>query len=380
MDFSFTQQTLDIMAVCDELGKKVIEPLVPSMEAGEFPESAIKAMADAGLMSLVVPEEYGGPGCTYTDLAMAMQTLGYYNLLLGALPNLSNNNLMLPLMRYATEEQKSTWIPRIAGGEMCAFALTEPDAGSDNFNMRTRAVAQGDDFIVNGHKCFISDADRSDMMLLFAVTGELDVPKREVSAFLLDRSLYKGITFGPPEKTMGMRGSVVNDIFFDDVRVPKACMLGKQGEGFLIAMTGLNPGRICAASLAIGGARRAVDEAVKHVKARKMFGKTLSAMQNTQFVLADCKAKIDCAQAMVLQAVTLLDQNKEDATLCCEVKYMATEYAKEIIDKCLQLFGGYGYINEYVIEHLYRDIRITTIAEGASEVCKHVIAKAMGLR
>lgn len=380
MNFDFTQQTLDIMAVCDDLGKKVITPLIPSMEAGDFPKTAIKAMAEAGLMSLVVPAEYDGPGCTYTDLAMAMQTLGYYNLLLGALPNLPNNNLMLPIMRYATEEQKRAWMPRIAEGDLVAFALTEPDAGSDNMNMRTRAVAEGDEYVINGQKCFISEAEHSDMMLLFAVTGELDAPRREVSAFMLDRSQYKGITFGPPEKLMGQHGSMVGDVFFDDVRVPKSCMLGKPGEGFKVAMTGLNPGRVCAASLAIGGARRAVDEAVRHVKGRKMFGKTLADMQNTQFVLAECKAKIDCAQAMMLQAVTLLDQNKEDVALCCEVKYIATEFAKDIIDKCLQLFGGYGYINDYIIENLYRDVRILTIAEGASEVCKHVIAKSMGLR
>ena len=217
--------------------------------------------------------------------------------------------------------------------------------------------------------------------MVFAVTSPPEAPKKEVSAFLLDRAVNgAGITVGKPEATMGMNGSPIFDIFFDNVRIPKENMLGNPGDGFKVAMIGLNPGRCALSAAALGVAQRAIDDTVAYAKGRKMFGKTLAAFQNTQFVLAEAQSKVDAGRLLVQKAAVALDDGEDAAMLCAEAKLIAAEFAKEAVDVCLQLYGGYGYSNEYHIEQAYRDIRIFTIFEGATEVQKHVIAKCMGLR
>lgn len=382
MDFKLSNDDLAMIELAEDVGKKVLAPWADRAEAGEHPKEAFDGMAKAGLVGMVAPEEYGGPGCTYLQLSLVMETLAKYSPAITEHLNMSNCNLILPIRTYGTEEQKQKWLPRIFSGDAyCAFALTEPDAGSDNSAIKTSAVKDGDDYIINGHKSFISDAEAANFYMVFAVTSAPDAPKKEITAFIVERDEHTtGITFGKAEQTMGMIGAPAYDVYFDNVRVPASNIVGCLGNGFKVAMCGLNPGRTALSSEAIGVAQHAIDLTVEYVKGRKMFGHTLADFQNTQFVLAECQTKIDAARLLVRNACVALDQGEKAAQLCAEAKWFATETANEVVYKCLQFFGGYGYIKEYPIERMYRDLRIFTIFEGATEVQKHTIAKCMGLR
>lgn len=382
MDFRLWEDDQAMLEMFRTFTKQVVEPWSSRVEKGEGTQQVISEMAKAGLVGMVGPEEYGGSGCTYLQLTLAMEEIGRYSAAIADHLNMSNCNFILPLMKIGTEEQKREWIPRIASGDaFVAFALTEPNAGSDTMGMTCRATEDGDSYIINGQKCFITDAAEANVYMVFAVTSPPEAPKKEVSAFLLDRAVSgAGITVGKPEATMGMNGSPIFDIFFDNVRIPKENMLGNPGDGFKVAMIGLNPGRCALSAAALGVAQRAIDDTVAYAKGRKMFGKTLAAFQNTQFVLAEAQSKVDAGRLLVQKAAVALDNGEDAAMLYAEAKLIAAEFAKEAVDVCLQLHGGYGYSKEYHIEQAYRDIRIFTIFEGATEVQKHVIAKCMGLR
>lgn len=382
MDFRLSEDDQAMSEMFHTFAKQVVKPWADRVENGESTQAVVAEMANAGMAGMVAPEEYGGSGCSYLQLTLAMEEIGRYSGAIADHLNMSNCNLILPLMQLGTEEQKRKWIPRIASGEaFVAFALTEPNAGSDTMGMTCRATADGDDYIINGQKCFITDAEAANVYMVFAVTSEPDAPRKEVTAFLLDRAVSgEGITLGKEEPTMGMNGSPIFDIFFDNVRVPKENIVGGIGGGFKAAMVGLNPGRCALSAAALGIAQRAIDDTVEYAKNRKMFKKTLADFQNTQFVLAEAQSRVDAGRLMVRQAAVTLDQGGEAAMICAEAKLIAAEAAKAAVDTCLQLFGGYGYIKEYHIEQAYRDIRIFTIFEGSSEVQKHVIAKCMGLR
>lgn len=381
MLLGLTADDLSMIEFFEEVGEKVVAPWADRADAGEHPTEAIKGLAEAGLSGMVAPEEYGGPGSSYLHLILAMEILGKYSPSIAEHLNMSNCNLILPILKYGTEEQKQKWIPRIASGDAyCAFALTEPDAGSDNTAMTTTAVQDGDCYVLNGHKCFISDAKAANFYMVFAVTSPKDVPRKEITAFILEREEGDGVTFGKQEETTGMRGAPIFDVYFDNVRIPASNMVGKLGDGFKAAMCGLNPGRCALSAVAIGIAQQAIDLTVKYVKERKMFKKTLADMQNTQFVLAEAQTKVDAARLLIRQATMSLDNGDDATQQCAEAKWYATEIANEVVYRCQQLFGGYGYIKEYPIERMYRDVRVFTIFEGATEVQKHTIAKCMGLR
>lgn len=382
MDFRLSDNDKAMQEMIQAFSKQVIAPWADRVENGEDTNGVIAEMANAGLVGMVAPEKYGGSSCSYLQLALVMEELGRYSGAIADHLNMSNCNFILPLMQLGTEEQKAEWIPRIASGEgFCAFCLTEPNAGSDTMGMICKAEENGDYYVINGQKSFITDAKEANIYMVFAVTSSPDAPKKQVTAFLLDRAVSgEGITVGKPEPTMGMKGSPIFDIFFDNVRVPKKNILGGLGNGFKVAMVGLNPGRCALSAAALGTAQRSIDDTVAYVRNRKMFGKTLAAFQNTQFVLAEAQSKVDAARLLVHRAAVALDSGEDAAMICAEAKLIAAEYAKQVVDACLQLYGGYGYSKEYHIEQAYRDIRIFTIFEGATEVQKHVVAKQMGLR
>lgn len=382
MDFELREDDLAMRELAHTFARQVVEPWADRVERGESTRQVIAEMAAAGLVGMVAPEALGGSGCTYLQLTLVMEEIGRYSAAIADHLNMSNCNLILPLTRLGTEEQQRTWIPRIASGEaFTAFALTEPNAGSDTMSMTCRAVADGDDYIINGQKCFITDGAEANVYLVFAVTSPPGAARKEVTAFLLDREVSgKGISVGKAEPTMGMNGSPVHDIFFEDVRVPGENILGGLGGGFRAAMVGLNPGRCALSAAALGVAQRAIDDTVAYAKGRTMFQKTLADFQNTQFVLAEAQSRVDAGRLLVQKAAVTLDQGGDGAMICAEAKLIACEAAKAAVDTCLQLYGGYGYSKEYHIEQAYRDIRIFTIFEGASEVQKHVIARCMGLR
>ncbi len=382
MDFRLSEEDQAMLKMFQTFSKRVVAPWAKRVERGESIHEVVAKMAEAGLLGMVAPEKFGGSNCTYFKLTLVMEEFGRHSACIAGQLNMSNCNIIRPLLQYGSEEQKEKWIPRIASGEaIVAFALTEPNAGSDNMAMTSRAVADGDDYVINGQKCFISDADSANVYMVFAVTSAPDAPKKEVTAFLLDRAVSgKGITVGKPEDKMGIHGSPICDIFFEDVRVPKENIVGGIGGGFKIAMCGLNPGRCALSAAAIGIAQRTIEDTVEYTKGRKMFGTTLSAFQNTQFVLAETQSKLDASRLLVQKAAVTLDQGGDAAMICAEAKLVATEAAKAAVDACIRLYGGYGYIKEYHIEQAYRDVLIFTIFEGANDVQKHVIARCMGLR
>ena len=273
-----------------------------------------------------------------------------------------------------TEEQKQMYVPGVAAGEQfVAFGLTEPGAGSDAGSLKTKAVKDGDDYILNGRKCFITMAPFADYSVIFAKTSP-EKGTRGITAFMVDMKL-PGVSCGKPEEKMGQRGVRVSDIILEDVRVPASCIIGEVDKGFTNAMKTLNVGRIGVASMSIGMASEALDIAVEYTKNREQFGKPLAAQQALRFMMADMQTRLNAAKLLVYDAAYRMDIGDPDATAAASMaKYYAAENAQWIIDRALQLHGGYGYSREYAIERLYRDIRICSIYEGSSQVQQIVIA------
>ena len=284
---------------------------------------------------------------------------------------------MDPIMTYGTEEQKQKYIPRMAKGELLgAFALTEPGAGTDAQGQQTKAVLDGDEWVLNGSKCFITNGKEADVYIVIAVTGVIEKRGRkikEISSFIVEKGA-PGFTFGTKEKKMGIRGSSTYELIFTDCRIPKDALLGQQGKGFNIAMHTLDGGRIGIAAQALGLAEGALEAAIAYTKERKQFGRAISQFQNTQFQLADMAAKVDAAQLMVYRAAMAKQTQKVYSVEAAKAKLFAAETAMDVTTRCVQLFGGYGYIREYDVERMMRDAKITEIYEGTSEVQRMVIA------
>lgn len=381
MKVRMTDEEELLVQACEEYGQRVLDPWVEKVENGENPKEVFLSMAELGILGVAAGDEYGGMGGTWRMLALAIEKLAEHNEALCEYIYMANCNFIFPFLKYGTEEQKKAWIPGVISGEtLGAMALTEPAAGSDNNAMETTAVLDGDEYVINGQKCFITDAENASFFLTFAVTSPADAPKKEISAFMVFKDQSEGITLGEADHAMGMRGAPTYPVYYDNVRVPKENLVGNLGDGFKVAMWGLNGGRVSVGAMVCGIAQHAIDIAVDYALNREMFGKTLADFQNTQFVLAECQAKIDAMFIMTLEAASSLDVGNDDFALCSEVKMIAPEIANEVVYKCSQLLGGYGYTTDYPMERLYRNVRICTIFEGATEVQKHAIAKVMGLR
>ena len=286
-----------------------------------------------------------------------------------------------PIMTYGTEEQKQKYLTPLAKGEkLGAFALTEPGAGTDAQGCQTKAVLDGEEWVLNGSKCFITNGKEADIYIVIAVTDiKVDArgrKKKSFSAFIVEKDT-PGFSFGTKEKKMGIRGSATYELIFEDCRIPKDNLLGPQGKGFPIAMHTLDGGRIGIAAQALGIAEGALDLTVAYTKERKQFGRSIAAQQNTQFQLADMAAKIEAAQLLVYKAAKAKETQKVYSVEAAKAKLFAAEVAMEVTTKCVQLFGGYGYIREYDVERMMRDAKITEIYEGTSEVQRMVISGAL---
>ena len=290
-----------------------------------------------------------------------------------------------PILTFGTPEQKEKYVPDLASGKkLGAFGLTEPMAGTDAQGQQTKAVLDGDEWVLNGSKCFITNGKEADVYIVIAVTGKVEKRGRtmkEISAFIVEKGT-PGFTFGVKEKKMGIRGSSTYEIIFTDCRIPKENLLGKQGKGFNIAMHTLDGGRIGIAAQALGLAEGALETTIAYVKERKQFGRSIAQFQNTQFQLADMATKVKAAQLMVYRAALKKDEYQAGAKVSYSVeaamaKLYAAEVAMEVTTKCVQLHGGYGYIREYDVERMMRDAKITEIYEGTSEVQRMVISGAL---
>jgi len=355
-----------------------VKPLAQEIDEQErFPMETVQKMAKLGMFGIIVPTQYGGAGGNYPMYINAVEELSKHCATTGVVLSAHTSLCVAPILEYGTEEQKAKYLPKLSSGEKIgAFALAEPNAGTDAGNQQTVAVECDDHYVLNGSKIFITNAGYASVYIVIAVTGKL--PKGvEMTAFIVDSEM-PGFSVGKKEKKMGIRGSSTCELVFENVVVPKANVLGKRGDGFKIAMKTLDGGRIGIAAQALGIAEGALDATIQYVKSRKQFGKPLSAFQNTQFVLADLATKIAAAKGLVGVA-TNAKQNKLPtlSVNAAQAKLFAAETAMEVTTKCVQLHGGYGYTREYPVERMMRDAKITEIYEGTSEVQRMVISGAL---
>jgi len=354
-----------------------VEPLAQEIDEEErFPLETVEKLSKYGFMGIPFPKEYGGQGCDYLTYAMAVEELSKVCATTGVIVSEHTSLCGGPLYEFGTEEQKKKYLTKVASGEWIgAFGLTEPGAGTDAAGQQTKAVLDGDHYVLNGSKIFITNGSYADCYIIFAMTDKTQ-GTRGISAFIVEKG-FPGFSIGKKELKMGIRGSATCELVFEDCIVPKENLLGKEGQGFKIAMKTLDSGRIGIAAQALGIAQGAIDQTVKYVKERKQFGRTLAKFQNTQFQLADMQTKVDAARLLVYRAAALKDAGQAYGVEASMAKLFAAETAMEVTTKAVQLHGGYGYTRDYPVERMMRDAKITEIYEGTSEVQKMVISANM---
>ncbi len=381
MDFTLSKEHEMARQLFREFAEKEVKPLAQEVDETEtFPRETVEKMAKLGFMGIPVPKEYGGQGCDILTYAMCVEELSKVCGTTGVIVSAHTSLCCDPILTYGTEEQKQKYLVPLAKGEKIgAFGLTEPGAGTDAQGQQTKAVLDGDEWVLNGSKCFITNGKEADVYIVFAITGVVEKRGRltkEISAFIVEKGT-PGFTFGTKEKKMGIRGSSTYELIFTDCRIPKENLLGQQGKGFAIAMHTLDGGRIGIASQALGLAEGALETTINYVKERKQFGKAIGAFQNTQFQLADMATKCEAAQLLVYKAARAKNTQKVYSVEAAQAKLYAAEVAMEVTTKAVQLHGGYGYIREYDVERMMRDAKITEIYEGTSEVQRMVISGAL---
>lgn len=352
-----------------------LRPLEAQVEADDaIPDALVDEMKAMGLFGLSIAEEYGGLALTMAEevrVAIEMgRTTPAFRSAFGTNVGIGSQGLVMA----GTPEQKASWLPRIASGEIVtSFALTEPDVGSDSGAVKTRAIRDGDVYRLTGTKRYITNADKAQLFTVMARTGD-ERGARGVSAFLVPRDL-PGITLGEPEKKMGQRGAKVADVHFDDVPVPAANRLGDEGEGFRIAMRVLDRGRLHIAAVCVGVAERLIADSVAYASQRHQFGVPLAQHQLIQAMIADMKTEALAARALVLETAALKDDGADVVLESAAAKYFASEMVGRVADKAVQIYGGAGYIADYGIERLYRDVRLFRIYEGTSQIQQLIIAR-----
>lgn len=355
-----------------ELTKDILDRIE---ETNEYPKELLDKMAKLGFFGIKTPIQYGGQGSDMLSYVIVIEELARISAVTTVWVSAPNSLGGGPLLLAGTEEQLQKYLVPVARGEkIMAFGLTEPNAGSDAGATSTTAVRDGDYWVLNGRKTFITHAPVADYCIIYAKTDMNAKGSRGISAFIVDMKL-PGVSTGKPEKKMGLIGAPTSDIILEDVRIHKDDMLGEEGQGFTNAMKTLDIGRIGVAAMSIGVAQGALDEAIKYAKERKQFGRRLADFQEISFMIADMATKLQAAKELVYRAAQLKDMNSPEATQAASMaKYYATEICNEIAAKAVQIHGGYGYIREYKVERIYRDCRVFTIFEGTSQVQKMVIA------
>ena len=386
MDFGLSKKHEMARSLFKEFAENEVKPLAQEVDETEkFPTGTVEKMAKYGFLGIPVPKELGGQGCDILTYAMCVEELSKVCGTTGVIVSAHTSLCVDPILTFGTPEQKEKYVPDLASGKkLGAFGLTEPMAGTDAQGQQTKAVLDGDEWVLNGSKCFITNGKEADVYIVIAVTGKVEKRGRtmkEISAFIVEKGT-PGFTFGVKEKKMGIRGSSTYELIFTDCRIPKENLLGKQGKGFNIAMHTLDGGRIGIAAQALGLAEGALETTIAYVKERKQFGRSIAQFQNTQFQLADMATKVKAAQLMVYRAALKKDEYQAGAKVSYSVeaamaKLYAAEVAMEVTTKCVQLHGGYGYIREYDVERMRRDAKITEIYEGTSEVQRMVISGAL---
>lgn len=374
MDFSVSKKELLFLQLLREFVDKEVRPLAAEVDEQErFPAETVKKMSELGIMGIPFPVEFGGAGGTNIMYSMAVEELSRACATTGIIVSAHTSLCASPIYEFGTKEQRERFLPELLSGKKIgAFGLTEPNAGTDSSAQQTTAVEDGDNYILNGSKIFITNSPEADVYIVFAMTDKAQ-GNRGITTFIVEKGT-SGFTFGKKEKKLGIRGSSTSELIFTDCVVPKENILGKVGGGFKIAMKTLDGGRIGVASQALGIAQGAMDETVKYVNERKQFGRTIGQFQNTQFQLADLQTKIEASRLLVRAAADKKDNGLPYSVDAAYAKLFASETAMEMTTKAVQFHGGYGYTREYPVERMMRDAKITEIYEGTSEVQRMVIA------
>ncbi len=383
MDFSLSKKHEMARNLFKEFAETEVKPLAQETDETEhFPAETVKKMQKYGFMGIPIEKQYGGQGCDPLTYVMCVEELSKVCGTTGVIVSAHTSLCADPIQTYGTEAQKQKYLVPLANGEkLGAFGLTEPGAGTDAQGVQTKAVLDGDEWVLNGSKCFITNGKEADIYIIIAYTDIVEDKKgrkqKKFSAFIVEKGT-PGFSFGTKEKKMGIRGSATYELIFEDCRIPKDNLLGARGKGFHVAMHTLDGGRIGIAAQALGIAEGALERTIEYTKERKQFGRSIAAQQNTQFQIADMATKVEAAKLLVYKAAMKKAQFQADKKTSYSVeaamaKLYAAEVAMEVTTKAVQLHGGYGYIREYDIERMMRDAKITEIYEGTSEVQKMVI-------
>ena len=377
MDFSLSKTEQLFLQMVRSFAQNEVKPLAAEVDEQErFPEENVAKMAKLGFFGIPFPVEYGGMGGTNQLYSMAVEELSRVCATTGVVVSAHTSLCANPIYELGTEEQRKKYLPKLCSGEwLGAFGLTEPNAGTDASAQQTTAVLDGDHYVINGSKIFITNASKAHVFIVMAMTDR-SLGTKGISAFIVEKGM-PGFSVGKEEKKMGIRGSATCELIFEDCIVPKENLLGKEGKGFNIAMKTLDGGRIGIASQAVGIAQGAMDEVIQYVKERKQFGRPLAKFQNTQFQIADLQTAVEAARLLVRRASWKKDMQLPytvDAAYC---KLFAAETAMHVTTKVVQLVGGYGYTREYPVERMMRDAKITEIYEGTSEVQRMVIGGSL---
>lgn len=378
--FNLSEEHIQLQQTFREFAENEVKPLAKELDETErFPTETVQKMAEMGMMGLPIPEELGGSGVDQLGYVLAVEELSKVCATTGIILSAHTSLCCWPIMTFGTEEQKEKHLKPLASGQkLGAFALTEPSAGTDASMQKSTAVLDGDHYILNGNKVFITNAGAADVFIVFAMTDK-EQGTRGITAFILERDM-PGFTMGKPENKMGLRASSTCELVFDNVRVPVENRLGAEGKGFKIAMATLDGGRIGVGAQAVGIAQGAIDEAVKFTKERIQFGRRISQFQNTQFTLADMQTRTDAARMLVWRAAAAEQEGQPYTHLAAMAKLFASETASYVANRAVQLCGGYGYTKDYPVERMMRDAKVTEIYEGTSEVQRMVISGWMGVK
>ena len=377
MLFKLTDEQVMIQNMVREFSRKVVAPTAAERDKTRaFPSDNFKQMGELGLMGMMVPEEFGGEAADAVSYVLALSEIAYSCASTSVVMSVQNSIVCESLNKFGTKKQKQEFLVPLASGEILgAFALTEPDAGSDPVSQTTTAVKDGDDYVINGTKRFITSGESSSVVLVTAKTDEAQA-HRGISCFIVPKAT-PGLIVGHHEDKMGLRASDTTDLIFENCRVPAANILGKEGDGFKIAMSGLDSGRIGIAAQSLGVAQAAVDAAIKYAGKRKQFGVSITKHQAIRFQIADMATKIEAARQLTLSAASMKDRGEKFTREASMAKLFASEMVQEITAQAIQIHGGYGFTTDYPVERFYRDARVFTIYEGTSEIQRIVISNSV---
>lgn len=376
MDFKFTEEHEMMRKMVSAFAEKEITPHIEAMETGVFPKTILQKMGELGLMGIPISEEYGGAGMDFMSYIIAINEISKVSPTLGVILSVHTSVGTNPIVYFGTEEQKRKYVPKLAAGKnLGAFCLTEQSSGSDAASLKSKAVAVkgGGQYRINGSKVFITNGGEADVFIVFASTDPQKGSKG-ISAFVVEKGT-PGLIIGKDERKMGLHGSSTVQVTFEDMKVPAANLLGKEGEGFKIAMANLDAGRIGIAAQALGIAEGAMEHAVRYAKSREQFGKPIAEQQGIGFKLAEMATGIEASRLLVYRAAYLRSQGLNCGKEAAMAKLFASRTAVEVAIEAVQVFGGYGYTTDYPVERYFRDAKVTEIYEGTSEIQRMVISK-----